>query len=261
MFNKLEYYLNKLRQEKPLILSLTNYVTIEFVANSLLSIGAAPVMSECSDEIEELLKMSSALYINIGTLDNNFSKRAKFACEVAKEYKIPIILDPVGVGASKVRRNLVAELLPFIDIIRGNASEIIATNGAISESLGVESVHQVSDAYEAARSLALELNITVMVSGKHDFITNGENEQRISFGSNLMQVITGAGCSLTAVISAFRAINSNSYEAVVCAASYFNLAGQFAEEKASAPGSFKNILIDNLYRPNWKRIEVLYGRK
>ena len=261
MLSKLQSNINKILLNKPLILALTNYVTMEFVANSILSVGAAPIMSESIEEIEELLKISLALYINIGTLNHKFLKRAEFACQKAKEHNIPVILDPVGVGASKIRVRAVKALLPFVDIIRGNASEILAAYGNINEILGVESIHQVSDASLVAKEIALKFNITVMVSGEIDYITDGKNEKNISFGSPMMQSITGVGCSLTAVISAFRAININSYEATIYAASYFGLSGQLAQEEAKAPGSFKNILIDYLYKPNWEEIRGLYERK
>ena len=249
MINKIESNLKILRQTKPLVLSLTNYVTMDFMANTLLALGAAPIMSEERQEIEELIKISSVVNINIGTLTGRFIEKAKFACILAKKYNKPIILDPVGVGASKIRTETAKELLPFIDIIRGNASEIIAIAGISNETLGVESTHEVSDAVHAAKELAsqqnkiiivnddthaekdlaLKQNKVVIVTGAEDFITDGNRDQTLNFGSSMMPLVTGMGCTLAAVIAAFRAVVPDSFEATRLATTYFNLSGQIAE--------------------------------
>ena len=257
MINQMEASLKILRQTKPLVLNLTNYVTMDFVANNLLALGAAPIMSEDIREIEELVQISSSVNINIGTLTAEFIERAKFACNMAKKYNKPIILDPVGVGASKIRIEAAKKILPFVDILRGNASEIMAVFGLNSKELGVESSHKVSDSLEVARELALQQKITVIVSGAEDFICDGKQEQILPFGSNLMPLITGTGCSLTAVIAAFRAIIPDSFEAAKLATSYFGLAGQIAAESAKGPGSFRVAFIDNIHQPNWHRMREL----
>ena len=258
MFKKIEDNLISLRQTKPLVLSLTNYVTVNFVANSLLSIGAAPIMSESVDEIEELVNISHVIYINIGTLNKEFIDRAKFACEVAKKKNKPIILDPVGAGASVIRTKTSIELLPFVDIVRGNSSEILALNDEDSKTMGVEATHKVSEAAEAAKALALKYNITVMISGAEDYITNGKEEEFVPFGSILMPLVTGMGCSLTSVVSAFRAVNQDSYQATINAASYFAIAGQIAEKESDKIGSFQVKFLDNLYQPQWNKIREIY---
>lgn len=257
MLNKLKSSLEILRQTKPLVLNLTNYVTMDFVANCLLSVGAAPIMSEDIKEIEELIQISSAVHVNIGTLTAEFIERAVFACKIAKKYNKPIVLDPVGVGASYIRMEAAKELLVFADILRGNASEVMAVYGLASKELGVESAHQVTDALEAARGLALEYKITVIVSGVEDFITDGTREQILKFGSNLMPLITGTGCSLTAMIAAFRAVISDSFEASLLATAYFGLTGQIAAGAAKGPGSFRVLFIDNLYQANWEKMKEL----
>jgi hydroxyethylthiazole kinase len=257
MIDKIESNLKILRETKPLILNLTNYVTMDFVANSLLALGAAPIMSEDIREMEELIKISGAVYINIGTLTEEFIERAKHSCILAKKYNKPIILDPVGVGASQIRKEAVREILPFIDIIRGNASEIMSVYGLDSKSLGVESSHKVNDALEAAKKLALQQGITVVVSGAEDFITDGRNEEMLSSGSEIMPLITGMGCSLTAGIAAFRAVNPNSFEAAKSAVAFFGLSGQVVGEFVKGPGSFRVEFIDYLNKPNWNKMEEL----
>ena len=261
MINQIKNNLAILRQAKPVILCITNYVTMDFIANSLLSLGASPIISTSVDEIEELMRISQAVYINIGTLNQKFIELVKFTCIVAKKYKKAIILDPVGVGASIIRTEAVRDILPFIDIIRGNASEIIAIGSQSYKTLGVDSNDKVVDALQTAKAIAGHHNITVMVSGADDFITDVTHQQILSFGSDLMPFVTGMGCSLVAVISAFRAINPISYEATLYAACYFSLVGQLTAISTKAPGSFKTLFIDNLYQPDWCQMRELYERR
>lgn len=257
MIKKIKTNLELIKQTKPLILCLVNHVTINAVANCLLSIGSAPIMSESIEEIEELIQISHAVYINIGTLTSEFMDRAKFACIIAKQYNKPVILDPVGAGASKIRTESAKKLLPFVDIIRGNASEILAIFGTCQKTMGVESIHKVSDATEPARQIAKNYNIIVMISGANDFVTDGINEIGFSFGSNLMPLVTGMGCRVTAVIAAFRAINLNRYEATCLAGMFFSLTGQIVETSTKSPASFELLFTDNLYQPNWDKMREL----
>ena len=259
--HKIEANLDLLRTTKPLVLCLTNYVTMTAVANCLLSVGAAPIMSESIEEIEELVKISQAIYINIGTINDDFMQRVRLACKFAKQYNKVVVLDPVGAGASKIRTEATKEILPFVKIIRGNASEILAIFGECQKTLGVESIHEVSDAIFAAKELAIAKNITVMISGADDFVTDGSNENFSSFGSSLMPLVTGMGCRLTAVIAAFAAINLNAYEASYQAGIYFSLAGQVAEIASKAPGSFEVAFIDQLYQPDIEKMRMLYEGK
>ncbi len=260
MIEEIKQELSIIRKTKPLILNVTNYVTMDFTANCLLGIGASPIMSEDIREIEELVQISSAININIGTLTSQFLERVMHACNIAKQYNKPIIFDPVGVGVSKIRSNATVEILPFIDILRGNASEIMAIYDLGTKGLGVDTSHAVDQALEAARALARQYNITVIISGEIDFITDGTQEIRLSFGSYLMPLLTGTGCSLTAVIAGFRAVVPNSFTASTLATMYYSLAGQIAGESASGPASFKVKFIDHLYQPNWPRIREIYAK-
>lgn len=161
-------------------------------------------------------------------------------------------------GASKIRKEEAEEILPFVDIIRGNASEIMAVYGLDVKALGVESSHEVKDALEAAKALALKKDITVVVSGAEDFITDGKREESLNLGSRIMPLITGMGCSLTAVIASFRAVNSDSFEASKLAVAYFGLSGQIVEGSTKSSGSFRVLFIDQLNQPNWNKMkEVL----
>lgn len=251
MINEIQSTLNQLRQIQPLVLCLTNYVTMDFMANALLALGAAPLMSESREEIEELVSISHALYINIGTLDDAFVARALFAAKIANYLNKPIILDPVGAGASKLRTAAALELLPLAQVIRGNASEIIALAGENGSTKGVESSDPVFKAMNSARSLAQKHHKIIVVSGPEDFITDGKQEQMLTFGSELMPRITGMGCTMTAILSAFVAANPNMFQALTHATAYFSLCGQQTHQQTQVPGSFRQLFIDNLYQPNW----------
>lgn len=261
MLNKLKNTLENLRRTKPIILCLTNDVTMDFVANILLSLGASPIMSQHIDEIEELVKISQAIYINIGTITKESIKIIEYACIIAKSQKKPIILDPVGAGASKLRTEVTKSILPFVDIIRGNASEILSIANQQHITLGVDSNHKAYEALKSAKNISSKYNNVTVISGSDDFITDANNHDIISFGSHLMSLVTGMGCSLTAVISAFKAVNPNSYEASINAATYFSITGQISALHTKCPSSFKVSFIDYLYTPNWKKIESILCKK
>ncbi len=251
MMHDLQNALTQLRKTKPLILCLTNLVTMDFMANGLLSLGAAPIMSQDERELEALVRMSHAVYLNIGTLDADFIKRANLAVELATSHHKPIILDPVGAGATPIRTTSARSLMMSADIIRGNASEIMALLDDNNQTLGVESSHPVSDAKHHAILLARRHDCTLVISGAIDFITNGSQETQLGFGSALMPFVTGMGCTLTAVMAAFRAILPNAYEAAHLATAYYGLCGHLAAQKTNQPGSFRTFFIDELYKADF----------
>lgn len=259
MIERIKASVERIKQTKPLVLCLTNYVTIDFVANSLLALGAAPLMSESIEEIEELIAISQSLYINIGTLDAAFLERALYAADIAKSQSKPIILDPVGAGASRLRTTAASKLLPFSDIIRGNASEIIALSGTPAITKGVETSHSVDCAKEQAGNLARALNKLVIISGPVDYVTNGFHQQDLPFGSSLMPYVTGMGCAMTAVLSAFATLTTDPFSALADATAYYGLCGQAAEQMTQTPGTFKQIFTDTLFKPDWNVLEQLWN--
>lgn len=247
MINAINHAISDIKKNKPLILCLTNTVTMDFMANSLLALGAAPIMS-CDDrELKELILISNAVNLNIGTLDSAFIKRCNLAASIAKRYNKPIILDPVGAGASLSRTQSARQLMTSADIIRGNASEIMALMDHQVSTAGVESSHSTSVAKESADRLANGLNCTVIVSGEEDYVTDGKQQQSLTFGSSIMPLVTGMGCTLTAVVAAFRAVIPDSFNAAYLATAYFGLCGTLTERKAQSPGAFRSTFIDMLY--------------
>lgn len=247
MINQIESALMRVRQARPLVLCLTNYVTMDFMANSLLATGCAPIMSVDARELEELVAISHALSVNIGTLDEDFIKRCHQVGELAKRYNKPFILDPVGAGASVLRTRTARDLMPYADIIRGNASEIMALLDDNLPTRGVDTLQSVDEAKKAAITLATTLSCTVLVSGEDDFITDANRQDLLPWGSFLMPMVTGMGCTLTSVIAAFRGVIPDSFEAAKLATAWFGLCGQLSHKQTDKPGSFRTAFVDQLY--------------
>lgn len=249
--------LKKLRQKKPLIHNITNFVVMNYTANALLACGASPVMAHALEEVEEMVCLAAALVLNIGTLTPYWIDSMLKAGKRANELNIPIILDPVGSGATKLRTDSAKHLLDKISIkvVRGNASEVLSLAGKGSQTKGVDSINSVDEAANAALTLAKELKTTLAITGPVDLITNGKRIQRVANGHRLMGYVTGTGCTATAIIGAFLAVDSDSVQATSTALAYFGLAGEKAAKRAHAPGSFQTALLDALYTINEKQME------
>lgn len=241
--------LEKIREKKPLIHNITNFVVMNFTANTLLSMGASPVMAHAPNEVEEMVGFAGALVLNIGTLTDDWIDSMILAGKKASELKTPIVLDPVGAGATALRTDSAKRIIDETDItvVRGNASEILSLGNKDSKTKGVDSIHSVDDASESALILAKELGTTLAITGPSDFVTDGHKVIHIENGHPLMSMVTGTGCSATSVIGAFLSVDKNPVHATATALSYYGLAGEIAAEKASFPGSFMVALIDALY--------------
>jgi len=239
--------LETIRAKKPLILNLTNTVTTDFVANVLLALGAAPIMSESIEELHDLIPQSDACVINLGTLNKEFIKRCQAAIPLAYADNVPIILDPVGAGASQLRTEISREFMKDASIIRGNASEIRALLHD-SPSHGVESLHDTEEAIHAAKQLSNTHHVSVVISGKVDRVTDGTKSNQYHDGSPMMQYITGMGCCMSAVIAAFRSVIPSSYDAATLGTEWYTHCGSLAEKESTGPASFKMHFIDRLYQ-------------
>ncbi|MBS0350725.1 MAG: hydroxyethylthiazole kinase [Proteobacteria bacterium] len=261
MLAKIAKVISDIKQQKPLILNLTNFVTMDFVANCLLALGAAPIMSVCKEEMAELISLCSVLYINIGTLDAAFIALINQAVKLAVHFNKPLLLDPVGAGATKIRTQIAKDIAPCSTIIRGNASEILALGAQAHLTKGVESTHTTDDAKEIASVLAYKYKTTVMVSGAIDFITDQTNSSQVAYGSALMQKVTGMGCAMTAIIAAFKAVLADSFEACVAGAHYFDLCGEIASQNNPHPGSFRSAFIDQLHIADFALMKKIYDQR
>lgn len=248
MQNKIQGLVEKIRTEKPLILNITNHVTMDFVANGLLSLGACPIMCEAEDELQDLLKIANALVINIGTLNQAFVTLCEKALEVANKYNKPIVFDPVGSGASYYRTDTALNFLESfkIDIIRANASEISSLINDTNTTKGVDSTIETAFAVEHGKTLSQRCNAVIAISGKLDAIIEDNKMELIDRGAFIMKQVTGAGCLLSAIVAAFCAVESNYFEAVKSAVIFYDICAEIAAKKSNGPGSFKVNFIDEL---------------
>jgi len=242
--------IEKVRQNKPLIHNITNYVVMNYTANVLLAAGASPVMAHAENEVEEMVGFAGALVLNIGTLSDSWISSMLRAGRKASKLGTPIVLDPVGSGATRLRtetaRTIIAET--NVSIVRGNASEILSLHDEDSKSKGVDSLHSVDQAESSAMTLASELGATLAITGPTDFITDGTRILRVKNGHPLMPMVTGTGCSATAIIGAFSAVDLDPLSAAATALAYFGLAGELAARTALGPGSFMTGILDALYQ-------------
>ncbi|MCX5907865.1 MAG: hydroxyethylthiazole kinase [Deltaproteobacteria bacterium] len=250
MAQKAAESLRLVRAKKPLVHNITNYVVMNYTANALLACGASPVMAHAAEEVEEMVSLAGALVLNIGTLSPPWIESMLKAGKRANALHVPVILDPVGAGATRLRTETAK--LPIreltLQVIRGNASEILSLAGEKSKSptKGVDSVHTVDQVVETAAALAKELRATLAITGPVDLITDGARICRVMNGHEMMGQVTGTGCTATVIIGAFLAVNANPLEAAATGLAYFGLAGEKAAAKAAGPGSFQIALLDSL---------------
>ena len=241
--------LRAVRKRKPLVHNITNFVVMNITANALLAMGASPVMAHAIDEVEEMVSLADALVLNIGTLTGEWVTAMIVAGRKATEKKIPIVLDPVGAGATRLRTESARKILSQtrVSVLRGNASEILSLQNENSRTKGVDAVHGVDEAARTAGTLATELDTTLAITGPIDLITDGRRVVRVANGHPLMASVTGTGCTATAAVGAFLTVDPEPVSAAATALAYFGLAGEMAGESAAAPGSFMIKMLDALF--------------
>jgi hydroxyethylthiazole kinase len=227
------------RERSPLVHCITNLVVINFNANVLLAAGASPVMAHAHEEVRDMAGIAQALVLNIGTLDPYWVQSMKLALAAATARGIPSVLDPVGAGATPYRNKTLESLLEVAapSVIRGNGSEIMSTAGAAVKTRGVDSSAAAGDALGAAQALAVRTEGVVCVSGETDHILDvGHRWARLSNGHPWMTRITGVGCSATALVGAFCAVQPDVWRATSAAMAFLGVAGEVAAEKTQARG-------------------------
>lgn len=237
------------RSQRPLVHNITNYVVMNNSANALLAVGASPIMAHWTQEMEEMVGITNALVLNIGTLDENWLENMRVAGTAASRRGIPIVLDPVGAGATSARTAASLELIELCHptVIRGNASEIMALVDASVKSKGVDSSAQSGDAVEAARKLALETGAVVVISGATDYITDGTVLHTVEGGDEIMTAVTGMGCTSTALVGAFAAVVKDPLVAATAAMAVMSMAGERAAAHSRGNGSMQVNFLDELY--------------
>jgi hydroxyethylthiazole kinase len=249
--------IERIRKQAPLIHNITNYVVMNTTANALLALGASPVMAHAVEEVEEMASIASALVLNIGTLSAAWIEAMARAGRIARDRGIPVVLDPVGSGATHYRtetaQRLIEETRPTI--IRGNASEIRSLAGETGATKGVDSAHDATNSVDAARNLSARANCVVSMSGPVDIIVGAGGELRVQNGHSMMPRVTGMGCTASALTGAFAAVNREALHAAAHAMAVIGIAGEIAGERAQGPGSFQMLLLDALYSLDARTVE------
>jgi hydroxyethylthiazole kinase len=251
----------KIRKNAPLVHNITNYVVMNTTANALLAIGASPVMAHALPEVEDMAGIAGALVINIGTLSDPWIEAMFKAAKRAEQRQIPIIIDPVGAGATQYRTRTARELIQASapSIIRGNGSEIMALCEQDQKTKGVDSTSASDQAIDSARSLAQEFDCVVCVTGETDYIVSQKGIIQVKNGHAMMPRVTGLGCTATALCGAFAAINQNFDKAAAHAMAVMGIAGEMAAQNAQGPGSLQVNFIDSLYQLSDTHIKELFN--
>jgi hydroxyethylthiazole kinase len=240
--------LGVIRERRPLVHNITNYVVMNETANAILALGALPVMAHAKEEVAEMVGLAGALVLNIGTLSEDWIEAMIVAGEAANERSIPVVLDPVGVGATAYRTATARHILSAVNVtvLRGNAGEVATLVGVEAEVRGVESVGVSGDPAELARAAARTLGLVASVTGPVDHVSDGERSAAVANGHELLASITGTGCMSTAITGCFLAGKDDPFEAATEALVAFGVAGEDAAADAKGPGSFHVNLYDAL---------------
>lgn len=239
--------LTAIRSRRPLLHCISNLVTANDCANLALAVGASPIMAQAPQEMADIAALASAVVLNTGTPDDAKFTAARLAGGAANRHSIPVILDPVGVGASPWRLENIRLLLQEVHpaILRANYGEAAALLGLSAAEHGVDSLAIPTDAVACAKALAQKLDMVVVLSGAEDLITNGTVLHTVSGGSDLMRNVTGAGCMLSVLCGAFTAVQPQApLDAAVQAASFWKQCAAVAELQARGPASFRIALLD-----------------
>jgi len=241
--------LEAIRSRKPLVHHITNLVVMNETANATLAIGALPVMAHAREEVAEMVGAAGALLLNIGTLTPATVESMLIAGRRANELGVPIVLDPVGAGATRLRTDAALQLLRElkVTIVRGNAGEVGVVAGAGGEVKGVESMGVRGDVAEIGRALAARFGATAAITGKRDVITDGRRTAFVDNGHPMLTTITGTGCTATTMVAAFAAVEPDPVLAATAGLVAFGIAGELAAANAAGPGTFQAALFDALY--------------
>jgi hydroxyethylthiazole kinase len=249
--------LSRIKEKQPLIHHITNTVAIGDTATLTLHLGALPIMATAAEEVAEMTSQASALVLNIGTLSSGLVQSMLLAGRKANELGIPIVLDPVGAGATRLRTHTSARLLDelAVAVVRGNEGAIGMLSGAGVEMKGVESVKGVVDPPAVAGAMARSWKAVVAITGKRDVVSDGKRVLAVENSHVWLQAVSGTGCLATAAIAAFAAVERNHLIATVGALAAFGLAAELAAKETAGPSSFKIALFDSIYNLTPERLE------
>ena len=237
--------LARIRERTPLIHNITNLVVMNDTANVLLALGASPVMAHAIEEVREMVAYAGALVLNIGTLEESWIEAMLAAGEEANARGVPVVLDPVGAGATKLRTMTTERIRSAVHVavVRGNAAELATIAGMEAQIRGVDAV-AAGDPVSAARLAAARFGGTAVVSGAVDYVADATRVAEVHNGHPLMGRITGSGCMATAIVGAFLAVERDPFLAATEAMIAFGIAGELAAARSAGPGTFRAHLMD-----------------
>ncbi|MBS4534904.1 hydroxyethylthiazole kinase [Clostridium sp. D2Q-14] len=255
-----------IKMRKPLVHHMTNFVTANDCANVTLAIGASPIMAYDEKEVEEVVSMSSSLILNIGTLTSNDIKSMIIAGRKANELNIPVILDPVGVGATNLRTKSIEDILEnvSVSVIKGNMSEIKSISGLDVNIRGVDSIADDDNGEAVAQELASKLECIIAITGKRDIISDGNRVFCINNGDERLSRITGTGCMTGSLIASYCGVTRDYLIGAIGGILSMGIAGEIAANLLKVDkgiGSYKVSLFDsiyNLYTENIIKIGEIY---
>jgi hydroxyethylthiazole kinase len=233
--------ISDIREKRPLVYNITNLVVTNISANALLSIGASPIMSFAKQEASDLVQISSALLINMGTPTQETIETMIIAAKTANKISIPVIFDPVGVGATSYRNEIANKILSEakVDILKANASEIANISGIKVQTKGVESFEAVENIADITKNLAKKLSCIVCTTGKTDVISNGSDVYLCENGHEALTKITGTGCALGSIMGATASVCNDYLKSTLAACLMVGICGEIAASKAQMLGSFQ----------------------
>jgi hydroxyethylthiazole kinase len=241
--------LRELRERRPLVHQITNYVVMNETANATLALGALPVMAHAREEVEEMVALAGALVLNIGTLSPHWIEAMLLAGKAANEHGVPVVLDPVGAGATRFRTETARRLLDEVKVavLRGNQGEVATLVGVQAEVRGVESIGAGGEPADLARTAARNLGLVASVTGPIDHVSDGDRVLAVANGHELLAMVTGTGCMSSAITGCFLAVaRDRPLEASAGALAAFGVAAEDAARDAKGPGSFHVGLYDAL---------------
>lgn len=265
-----EEIMKNVSEKTPLVHCITNYVTVNDCANALLAIQASPIMADDEEEVEDITTICNALVLNIGTLNSRTIHSMKKAGKLANALQHPVILDPVGAGASALRTKTSKALLEDVkfQVIRGNISEIKTlykgdgtTKGVDADSNDVVTKENLNETVHFAQELSKQCGAIIAITGAIDIIANEQHAYIIYNGRPEMSRITGTGCMLSAMLGAYVAANPDELlAATACAVAHMGYSGELAyqrvKQERGGTGSLHMYIIDALSTMN---AEVLNG--
>jgi hydroxyethylthiazole kinase len=241
--------LRELRARKPLVHQITNYVVMNETANATLALGALPVMAHAREEVEEMVRLAGALVLNIGTLSPPWVEAMLLAGKAANVGGVPVVLDPVGAGATSYRTETARRILSEVDVavLRGNQGEVATLVGIAAEVRGVESIGTGGVPSELARAAAANLGLVASVTGPIDHVSDGSTVLAVANGHPLLASVSGTGCMSSSITGSFLAAKKEApLEAAAEALAAFGVAGEDAARNSGGPGSFHVQLYDAL---------------